>query len=300
MLQMYFKRHISERIFNAFNILLMILLCAVMLFPYLNQLAISLNEPMDTMRGGITVFPRRFTLINYTAVFNNQSVTKGALISVTRTLFGTALALITTFSAAYALTRRRLKGRKLITWFLCIPMYISAGTIPIYMLFRYLGLMNNYLVYILPFTFSFYNMVIIRSFLQELPPSLEESALIDGANEIRVMFQIILPLAIPVIATVCLWVAVFHWNDWTTPLLYVTKTKLYPLQYVMMRIIKESEVIQSIARESAGLERDPNLRPTPDSIQAAVLMVSTLPIVMLYPFLQKYFIQGVTLGAVKE
>ena len=281
-------------------VILLLMLCVVTLYPYLNQLAISLNESSDTMKGGITIFPRKFTLSNYQVMLQNESIYMGALISVSRTILGTITALFVTFSAAYALTRRGLKWRKAITWYLCIPTYITAGVIPLYILYRNLGLMNNYLVYILPSLFSFYNMVIMRSFLQELPASLEESALIDGANEAQIMFRIILPLSMPVVATVALWIAVFHWNDWTTTLMYVTKKSLYPLQYIMMQIIKESEVLQSMTIESAAMGTAKRARPTPQAVQAAGLILTTLPIILVYPFLQKYFISGVVLGAVKE
>ena len=181
-----------------------------------------------------------------------------------------------------------------------LPSYITAGVIPFYILYSYLNLINNYLVYILPTAFAFYHMVIIRSFLQELPPSIEESAKIDGANDIQIMFKIIMPLSLPVMATVALWISVGAWNDWTTTLMYVTKKSLYPLQYLMMRLIKESSLAREMAKESASVQTGIMAKPTPESVKAASLITTTLPIIMVYPFLQKYFITGVTLGAVKE
>lgn len=290
----------SERVFSFFNTLFMILLIIAVIFPYLNQLATSLNEGADAMKGGIWIWPRKFTLDNYTAVLHNSSFVTSVVVSILRVLIGTLLSVIVTYFAAYGLTRRNVKGRREITLFLMIPSYISAGTIPLYIAFRYFGLINSFWVYILPFTFSFYNMVIMRSFLQSIPDSLEEAAKIDGANDFMIMCRIYLPLSMPAIACVALWNAVFHWNDWTTTLLYVTDKNLFPMQYVLMRLIKESSVAQQMAQEASMHGESVSVNVTPDTVKAATLMVSTLPIIMTYPFLQKYFIKGVTLGSVKE
>ena len=278
----------------------MLLLVTVTLYPYLNQLAISLNEGMDAMMGGITVLPRKFTWENYRVVFSNPSFGDAAAITVSRVAITTVLSILVVFGAAYGLTRKGLPFKKFMTLYLMIPNYITAGTIPIYMLYRDLHLINNYMVYIIPGIFSFYNLVIVRSFLQDLPPAIEESAKIDGANEIYILFKIILPLSMPVLATVALWVAVGMWNDWTTTLLYVTEKKLFPLQYLMMRLIKESELAREMAVQSAMNNTSVTAQPTPDTVKAATLIVTTLPIILVYPFLQKYFIKGVVLGAVKE
>lgn len=296
------KDTVSRKVFNVFNILFMVFLCVIMLYPYLNQLAVSLNDSLDTAVGGITIFPRKPTFGNFKTVLTDETIYRSAIISVLRSVLGTFLALFVTYTAAYALSKPTLKGRTVINWYLSIPMYISAGTIPIYILYRYLGLMNNYLVYILPGMFSFYNMLIIRSYIESLPVSLEEAALVDGANEIQVMFKIFLPMSMPVIATVVLWVAVGYWNDWTTTLYYITKPKMYSLQYVMMQIIKQSEAAQNISSGASGVISSADkseVNVTPESVQAAVIIVATVPIIIVYPFLQKYFIGGVTLGAVK-
>lgn len=291
------KRTAGEKIFNVINIIIMVMLCIITLYPYLNQLAIAFNDSLDTATGGLTFYPRQFTLDNFVTVLQNQSIANSALISVLRVIIATLLSLTFTIAAAYALTRRNLKGRKFFTWYLCIPMYFQAGVIPTYILLKNLHMMNNFLVYVIPASFSFYNMVVIRSFLQELPASLEESAMLDGANEIVVLFRIILPLAKPVIATIALWVAVDNWNDWTTTLYYVTDNKLYTLQYVMMQVIKQSEMLRSMAMDTKISDISGSV--STESVQSAVLIVGTIPIIAVYPFLQKYFIKGVTLGAVK-
>lgn len=294
------KRSLGEKTFNVVNILLVTVLCVIMIYPYLNQLAISFNQGMDSMLGGITIFPRKFTWENYRTVFTNVNFFNAVLVSVTRVIISVVLSILVVFSAAYGLTRKNLAYRRGITLYLMIPAYISAGVIPVYMLYRYIGLINNYMVYIVPALFSFYNMIIIRSFLQELPRAIEESATIDGANDFQIMIQIAFPISLPVIATVALWVAVAAWNDWTTTLMYVTKKGLYTLQYLMMKLIKESEVAQQMASQSAMSKTQRTLMPTSESVKSATLIVTTLPIILVYPFLQKYFISGVTLGAVKE
>ncbi len=293
------KRTIGEKTFGVFNIVFMLLLCVVTLYPYLNQLAVALNEGMDTMTGGITIFPRKFTLANFEAVVTNDNFVQAAVVSVSKVLLNLVLSLAVTFSAAFALTRKGLGGRHGFTLFLMISSYISAGVIPLYILYRYLGLIDNYWVYIWPTVYSFYNMVIIRSFIQEIPESIDESALIDGANEFQIMTRITLPLSLPVLATVALWVAVWSWNDYNTTLMYITNKKLFTLQYLMMQIIKESELVRQMAVQSAMGNQNAAMQPTPDSIKAATMIVATIPIILVYPFLQRFFIKGVTVGAVK-
>lgn len=293
------KRTNGEKIFNIFNITFLTLLCVIMLYPYLNQVAVSLNEGRDTMLGGITIFPRRFTLVNFQAVFTNPDFLSAAFISVTKVLLNVVLTVSVTFMCAYSLTRRTIPCKKQFTLFLMIPNYVTAGVIPTYILYRYLGLIDNYWVYVVPTCFTFYNFVILRSFLQELPASIDESAEIDGANQFQTMVKITLPLSLPVLATITLWVAVGSWNEYNITLMYVTNRKLYTLQYLMMQIVKESELVQQMAMQSAMGMENPLVTPTPDSVKAATLIVTTLPIIMVYPFLQKYFVKGITVGAVK-
>lgn len=295
------KKSKGEIAFTIINTILILLLCFITIYPYINQLAISFNDGGDTIKGGITFFPRKFTLDNFKTVFRNPSVGSAAVVSVSIVVLFTLLSLAVTYGAAYGLSKRRLPYKHFLNLFMLLPGYISVGVIPTYILYRYLGLINNYWVYIIPGLFSFYNMIIIRSYIQELPESIEESAMIDGANEFQIMCKIIFPMSLPVVATVVLWLMVGKWNDWTTTLYYVIDKELYTLQYLMMRLIKESEAVQQLAMESAMYKtgQETTATITSDSVKAATLMITTLPIIMVYPFLQKYFIKGVTLGAVK-
>ncbi len=291
----------GERIFNVFNILLMIFVIIVMLYPYWNQVAIALNEGMDSMRGGITLFPRKFTLINFETVMSDDGFLKSIFITVSALLLRVSLSLFVVFACAYVLSRRGLKLKRAITLYFVIPNYIHAGVIPGFILFRYLGLIDSYWVYVIPGLFTFYNMIITRSFLQELPVSIEESAMLDGANEIQVMFKIIIPMSTPILATITLWTAVNAWNDWTTCLTYITDSDLYSMQFLLMQMIKQSERAANMALEmSMNKSAEAVEIPTSQAVQSAALVVTTLPIIMIYPFLQKYFIKGVTIGAVKE
>jgi len=297
-------RHRSERIFDVVNIIFMLLLCVVTLYPYLNQLAVSLNDGKDTMFGGITIYPREFTWKNYETVFSNSGFVTSIVVSLLRVLAGTVLGLFLITAAAYAISKKHLPGRSFFIFFLIIPTFISGGLIPVYILYKNLHLMNHFLVYVLPMAFVFFYMIIIRTYLQSLPPSLEESAVIDGANEVQILFKIMVPLSMPVMATVTLWLAVGHWNDWISSLYFVTKKELFTLQYVMYKVVKEAELINEMivqtAMTSGGAGAVQQVNVTPESVKAATIIVATLPIVSLYPFLQKYFIKGVMIGAVKE
>lgn len=299
---MNMKRSIGEQIFDVFNIILMMLLGITMIYPYLNQLAVSLNDSRDTMWGGITIFPRKFTLDNYVHIFNFPTFINSLFISMSRVIIGTLFTLLVTVSSAYAMVKKNLPGRSFIISFLLVPMFIGGGLIPTYILFRYLGILNDYMVYILPGAFVFFNMVIVRTYLQSIPKEIEEAAVIDGANDIHILFKIMIPLAKPVIATISLWVAVAHWNDWTTSLLFVTSQELYPLQYVLMKVVKESEIIQQMIADQlrTGGGAKNSVPVTPEAVKAAILIVATVPIVTFYPFLQKYFVKGIMIGGVKE
>lgn len=292
------KTKVADVCINAFIFILLFTFCIACLYPFINQIAISLNEGMDTSRGGITLFPRKFTFENYTSLFSDSSYLNAGIITILRTILTTLLHVTVVFAAAYALTRKELFGRKFITTVFALTMYLQAGLIPIYILYRYLGLINSFWVYVLPYGFSFYNMIIVRSFIQEIPESLEESALIDGANEITILFKVIFPLSLPVLATVALWTVVGQWNDWTSSLYYVTNKKLYTLQYVLMRVIKQGEQLRKDAHLQ-GETIDSAVKTTSESLKAAMLVATSLPIIAVYPFLQKYFVKGVTLGAVK-
>ena len=278
-------------------------LVVVMIFPYLNILAKALNNGEDTAMGGITIFPRVFTWENFETVIYDSAFPRSAFVSVVKTLAGTLIALVVQFLVAYAFTHKDLYGKKGLLLFLMIPMYFGGGLIPCYIYFSNTGMINNWALYLLPSAFSLYNMIIIRSYMETLPAGLTDAAYIDGANDLQVLTKIITPLCKPILATVALWSAVGHWSEYTITMYYFTDKKLYTLQYLLYQVLKETEKIEAMMKEALlrgetiiGLEQ----AITTESVRCAQIIVTTIPIVICYPFLQKYFIHGVTLGAVKD
>ncbi|MEW4368267.1 carbohydrate ABC transporter permease [Paenibacillus kandeliae] len=289
-------------VFHTFNAVLMILIAIVTLYPFMNTLAISLNAGNDTIRGGIYLWPREWTWQNYRAVFAGGTIFNAFLISVARTVIATVVSLFLTSMLAYTLSRKEYVFRKSITIIVVMTMYFNAGLIPYYFLIRDLHLLNNFLVYIIPGLVSAFNMIVIRTYIQTLPEGLIESAKIDGAGDFRTFISIILPLCQPVLATVALFIAVGQWNSWFDTFLFASsKQELSTLQFELMKLLSSSMNSNSSAAVSNGA--DPNALQsmvTPVSIRAAITIVASLPILIVYPFLQKYFVHGLQLGSVKE
>ncbi|THF77324.1 carbohydrate ABC transporter permease [Cohnella fermenti] len=284
--------------FQIANCALLALLGAGTLYPFLNLLAISLNDSMDTVRGGIYLLPREFTLDNYKLIFQNQRLFSATGLSVARTLLGTTAALIATTMVAYALSRREFMLRKLLNTVLVISMYVNGGLIPYYILIKQLGLTNTFLVYLLPGLLGAFNVLIMRSFFDELPPGLIESAKLDGANEFTTLFRVVLPVSLPVLATITLFLSVGHWNAWLDNYLFNTDESLTLLQYELMKILMQS-TDQIGAGAGNNVDAEMMRMTTPQSIRATMTIIVTIPILFVYPFMQNYFIKGMTLGAVK-
>lgn len=288
--------------FDYFNVLFMIILSIIMLYPYWNQVVLSFNDGVDSMFGGVYIWPRKFTLANYKVLFANEELWRATFLTLSNVFCYTLGSLTVTTAAAYAISKKKLPFRNHLIWFYLIPGYIPSGLIANFILYRYLNLFNTQLVYWLPALFSFYNMIIIRTYIQGLPESVEEAAIIDGANEAIVFVKIILPMCKPVLATVALWLIVGSWNNYQTSLYYITDKRLYSLQYLIMQIIKRNDLMAELARESAmsGGSGEMQNAPTTEAMKSAAIVFSTAPIVASYPFLQKYFVKGVTIGAIKE
>lgn len=295
------KSSLENFIFNLINGLIMLFVIVVMLYPFWNTVAVSFNDAQDTLRGGIKLFPRVFSTYSYQSVFKNKLMVTAAVNSVLRTFLSTALGILIGSMIAYVLSRKELVGRKFITGYFLVTMYISAGLIPTYFLIKNLGMLNNFAVYVVPGLVSVYNIIVIKSFIQALPDSLTEAAMVDGADHFRCYWQIILPCCKPVLATVGLWCAVGAWNQWFDTFLYCSSTEdLTTLQYEMMKLL--SSAMQSGRDLSSiyGNGQQVANTITPTSIRAAVTIVASVPILIVYPFMQKYFVKGVTLGATKE
>jgi putative aldouronate transport system permease protein len=283
----------------------MMLVAVVMLFPYLHILAVAFNDATDTGLGGISIYPRKFSTESVKAMLKDRLNIQAFQISVLKVAIGTIIALSVQFSAAYALKNKSLPGRTHLLTFLLIPMFIGAGIIPNYILFAKLGLLNNFLVYVIPGSFSFYNMIIIRTYMQgAVPESLEESAMMDGANELYIFARIVLPLCTPIIATIALWHSVNEWNGWVDTLYYITDKRLHTLQYRLQLMVREAQSIQRAIQRAIEQGEDIDalraaIKYTPQSMVAAQIIITSIPIVMVYPFLQKYFVHGIRLGSIK-
>lgn len=280
----------------------MIAFCLTIIVPYLNVLAVSLNDSSVGGTTGLMLIPRKFTFVNYSALFADDSIIRAAIVSVVRVIVAVAAHFAVEFPASYALSKKYLPHRKIITTYLIIPTYISGGLVASYLVYSRIGLLNNPLVYVLPGLFGFFTFTLFRNYLGTISDSFEESAMIDGAGPMRVMISIYMPLCMPIIATFILLEAVSHWNDWTTTLYYMTTQKWNTLQYELQRVLKESERITALIRtavENGDIPPTVSVQ-TSAGLRNAQIVVSTLPIIMVYPFLQRYFISGITLGGVKE
>lgn len=291
------KKSIADKAFVILNTIFMIAFVVITLYPVLNTLAISFNDGTDALRGGIYLFPRKWTLKNYITVLQKDNLITGAYITVLRTILGTVLALFTNAILAFIVSRKRFLFKKSLSLFWVITMYVNGGMIPIFLLYKNLGLTNSFMVYIVPGMISAFNMLVIRTYMNGIPDSLEESAQLDGAGYTTIFLKIISPLCKPVYATVALFVAVGQWNSWFDAMLYNRMSPEFTtLQYELMKLLS------SVTNQGSSAEAMKNAvgAVTPASIRAAATILTMLPIICLYPFLQRYFVSGLTIGGVKE
>ncbi len=293
---------IERYVFHTVNGVFMAIFVFIMLYPFWNTVAVSFNEAVDTIRGGITFFPRRFTLQNYKMVFSNSSIYNAFLISVSRTFINMVTGVFLTAMIAYALSRPNFIFRKPFTVLIVLSMYINPGLIPNYFLIKKLGMINSYWVYIVPGMVNAFNFLVIRTYLKTIPESIIESVRIDGGSDFLIFTRIILPLALPVLATIGLFVAVGAWNSWFDTLIYNSgRVHLHSLQYKLMEYLQSSQS-QSRSASDVGamaLAQTSNL-VTPMSIRAAITVIAAAPILLIYPFMQRFFVVGLNIGGVKE
>lgn len=285
----------SEKWLDYVLLVFCILLIFLTVYPFLNVLAISLNDPMDTMRNINFIIPRKFTLSNYIYIFKENNLGSAFVMSVLRTVVGTGVGVICTAMLAYVLSRKDFYFNKLFTILFIITMYVSGGMIPEYLLLtRTLHLSNKFMVYIIPGLIWVYNVILMRSFIEGLPMALQEAAKIDGANDFIIWAKVILPLCTPTIATVALFLAVGQWNAFMDTYLYARD--LPTLQYVLYEIMEQATIKIDPHAQANQLQS----AVSPMSVRMAITIVATVPILIVYPFLQKYFVGGMTLGAVKD
>ena len=297
------KETVGEKIFNVINIIILSLLSASFLYPFWNTCVLSFNDSLDTLRGGIYFWPRIFTLDNYKAVLADATIYRAYVITILKTVIGTLTSVTFTGMFAYGLSKKKLMFRNFYLTICTITLFFSGGLIPTYLLYRSLGLLDNFMVYIIPGLWSVGNMLVMKSFFVGLPNALEEAAEIDGCNHLQIFFQIIIPLSMPVISTVALMNAIAHWNGWFDAYIYINNETLYPLQTVLMKIINQSNMITAMkSGEMFQSQTDVSVSSgmvTSEGIKMATMMVTVGPIILVYPFFQKYFAKGMTIGSVK-
>ena len=279
--------------------LIIIALCLIILLPCLNVVALAFNDGADAARGGVWFWPRQFTMDNFKEVFKDGSITTAYVITIARTVIGTFLSLMVTTLAGYALKQEDLPGRKILTMLITFTMLFGGGMIPTYIQYKNLHLLNSFWVYVVPSLVSVTYLLMVRTFFEGIPDSLEESAKLDGCGFFQTYLKIMLPLSKPVIAVVGLYTAVNHWNDWFAGAFYVNDTKLWPVQTVLQQMLTKAMNSQQEVTSVAQALAHNTVSVTSDSLKMAAVVVTTVPILCVYPFVQKYFAQGAMIGAVK-
>ena len=294
------KMSAGRKTFIVFNTALLCLLSFLFIAPYLHIFAKALNEASDTALGKVGLWPNKWTFDNMMVILIDETTWYGFAVTVSRVVIGSALALIVTYFAAYALLRKNLRFRKFIVAFLTVPMFFGGGLIATYVTYANLHILNTFWVYIIPNLISVYNMVLVKTYIESLPASLEESAQIDGAGYFRRFAVIVLPLCVPILATIALYSAVGHWNNFMDCLLYIQSPKLYTLQYILNMYFRQAaQLAQQIANGTVSADESALNALTPTSVKLTVTVVITVPILLVYPFVQRYFVKGIMVGAVK-
>lgn len=291
----------GERSFLAINNVLLAVLAIAALYPFVYITALALNEGMDSVKGGIYLFPREFTWVNILTVVSNPLVQNAFWITILRTIIGTIVGVFITGIAAYGLSFRTLPGRKWIMIYFLIPMLFTGGIIPTFIVLHDLQLIDKFMVFILPTALTIWHLIVMRSFFENIPEALIEAAEMDGANAFTTFWRIIIPTSMPMIAAITLFTAVNHWNNWFDGAYYITNLDLKPLQTFLMSMLQNAEAAENLRQgvNADAISGAASKAVTPTSLRMAVVIVGTVPVLLIYPFLQRYFVQGVMIGSVK-
>lgn len=289
------KRNLSDLALDLLKVLFLAFAVIICLYPFWNIFIVSINDANDAMRGGLYLLPRKLSLSSYADILGRSTFQHSILVTVARTLIGTPLAVLVTSALAYVLSYRDLIGRKPLNVLFIFTMYFGGGMVPYYMVLKNLGLLDNFLVFILPNLLSVYNMILVRNYIESMPEALFDAARIDGANDLTIFFRLVLPLSKPIIMTIALFVAISQWNSWFDAYLYTNSQSLKTMQSILVEILNQYQTSDAGAAAANRMSQS----ITPDSIRMAATMVTTIPIIMVYPFIQKYFVKGIMLGSVK-
>lgn len=287
----------GEWILDIFKVLFLTVVAVATVYPFWNVFIVSINDATDAVRGGLYLWPRVFSLQSYQNILTRSDFQHSILITVARTVIGTPLAVLCTAMAAYSLSRKELVAGKFWNLLFVFTMYFGGGQVPYYMVLKGLGLLDNFWVFIFPLIMSVYNMILIKSYIASMPESLFEAVKIDGGNDLVIFFRFVLPLAKPILMTVALFVAINQWNSWFDANLYTSSENLKPMQSKLVEILNQYQTGATTSQQMSNAKT--GVTVTADSIRMAATMVATLPIIMIYPFIQKYFVKGIMLGAVK-
>ncbi|MCV4234012.1 carbohydrate ABC transporter permease [Virgibacillus sp. LDC1] len=292
---MFKRRTKGEAFFDIFNNFGMLIVCFLTIYPIWYVLVNAFNDGQDAMRGGIYWWPRMFSLENFSAVFQSSGIMTAMGITVAKTVIGVFIHVLFTAMVAYAFSRKGLIGGKFYILLGTVTMFFTGGLIPTYLLIKDLNMLDSFLVYIIPAMFSFFDLIIFMTFFREIPDGLEEAAKIDGANDWSIFLRVVLPVSMPVIATIALFHGVFQWNDYFTGVIYINNTDLQPIQTYLYKVVAQSSSNQMMAQVPGGVAKT----VTSQSIKMATMVVTTAPIVFVYPFLQRYFVKGMMIGSIK-
>lgn len=291
------KRTRGEKAFNVANMTGMFLFMLTTLYPIWYIFIISITDTSHSTTADIFLLPGLLTADSYKAVVMNQQLIGGFEISLLRVVIGVSLTLLICSLMAYVLSRAHFRQKKFFNVMVVVSMFMTVGMIPFFLVVRSLGLVNNFLGLIIPFAYDPFGIILIRNYFGNLPPSLEESARIDGANDLRIFWRIVIPLSLPILATMALFWSVWFWNDFIYASFFVTKKSLQPIQVILLQVINGQANAANLAKISA---RGIRLKTNGESVKNAAIIASIVPILIVYPFVQKYFVHGITLGAVKE
>ena len=287
-------------VFEVINIILLLAICAACLYPFWNIYIYAFNEGLDSIvRGPLYFFPRKPTLANFTLAFRQEDIVQATKISVLRTLVGILASVTCVSTLAFAMTKRHLPGYKFFSSYFFITFMFSGGLIPTFLTIKEVGLFNSFWVYIFPVLYSYWFMVLFRSFFDTIPKSVEESAWMDGATPFTVFTRLIFPMATPVFAAITLFIGVQHWNDWFTGLFFVKSQDLRPLQTILRLLMSKVNMLERIAETGVDMSETDMGGVTPLAVRSAIVVITVTPIIMIYPFLQRYMVKGIMIGAVK-
>lgn len=297
--------NISDKVFDAVNIVILVLICIIMLYPMYFTVVASVSDPVAVATGQVISYPKGFTLDGYLNVFKNDDIWKGYKNSIINTVLGTLLSLFLTIPAGFALSQKKMRGHSIITTYFVFTMFFSGGMLPAFLIIKNIGLLNKSYTLIVLGALSVYNVVVTRTYFSgSIPRSLYEAAEIDGCSQFGLFFKIALPLSKPIIAVMALYYAVGKWEDYFTALIYVTNRDYYPLQAVLRGILLENQTKLAAldgktmsAEEMLAITRQAYLA---EAMKYAVIFISSLPMLVMYPFVQKHFVKGILVGSVKE